>query len=71
MVTERFLVESGLDGVTDMLSFRKAIGYLLGFSLITQVSGPKSTDPTSYDVHRLVHLSIETYVSQELGEAMI
>jgi hypothetical protein len=71
MVPERFLVESGLDGVTDMLSFREAIGYLLGFSLITQVSGPRSTDPTSYDVHRLVHLSMETYVSQEPGEAMI
>jgi tetratricopeptide (TPR) repeat protein len=72
MIPERFLVESGLDGVTDMLSFREAIGYLLGFSLITQVSGPKSTDPTSYDVHRLVHLSMETYVSsQEPGEAMI
>jgi len=71
MVPERFLVESGLDGATDMLSFREAIGYLLGFSLITRVPGPKSTDETSYDVHRLVHLSMETYVSQEPGEAMI
>jgi tetratricopeptide (TPR) repeat protein len=54
-----------------MLSLREAVGYLLGFSLISQVSGPKSTDPMSYDVHRLVHLSMEKYVSQEPGEAMI
>jgi hypothetical protein len=50
MVPERFLVESGLDGATDMISFREAVGYLLGFSLISRASGPKSTDATSYDV---------------------
>ena len=71
MVPERFLVESGLDGATDMLSFREAVRYLLGFSLISRVPDPKSTDSTSYNVHRLVHLSMETYVSQDPSEAVI
>jgi tetratricopeptide (TPR) repeat protein len=71
MVPERFLVESGLDGATDKISFRKAVGHLLEFSLISQVSGPKSNDAKSYDVHRLVHLSMETYVSQGPGAAAV
>jgi hypothetical protein len=81
MVPERFLVESGLDGATDILLFRKAVGYFLGYSLISLVSGPgdtdlggadsKSTYSMSYDVHRLVHLSMETFVSQNPDEAII
>jgi len=71
MIPERFLIESGLDGATDMISRRKAIGYLLEFSLISQVSGPERTDPKSYDVPRLVHLSMETYVLRDPDEAMI
>ena len=69
MVPERFLVESGLDGTTDMFSFREAVGHLLRFSLISRVSGPGSTEPTNYEVHRMVHLSMETYVSQDADEA--
>jgi hypothetical protein len=45
-----------------MISFRKAVGYLLGVSLISRVSDQKGTDPESYDVHRLVHLSMRTYI---------
>jgi hypothetical protein len=45
MVPERFLVESGLDGATDMLSFREAVGYLLGFSLIVSWSGGRPESP--------------------------
>jgi len=71
IVPERLLVESGLDGATDMHSFREAVGHLLEYSLISRVSGPKSTDATSYGVHRLVHLSMETFVSQDSGEAMM
>jgi tetratricopeptide (TPR) repeat protein len=71
MVPERFLVESGLDGATDMVVFRDAVGYLLRYLLITDVSGRTNTDPMSYDAHRLVHLSAETYVSQDPDEAII
>jgi hypothetical protein len=71
MVPERFLVESGLDGAKDMLSRRNAVGYLLGFSLISRVSGQTSTDQKSYNMPWLVHLSMETYVSQDPDEAMI
>jgi tetratricopeptide (TPR) repeat protein len=86
MVPERFLVESGFDGTTDIVLFRKAVGYFLGYLLISRVSGPgdagpggadststdpKSTDPKSYDVHRLVHLSMETYISQNPDEAIV
>jgi hypothetical protein len=60
-VPERFLLQ--LDGATDVILFREAVGYFLDFSLITR------TDSDSYDVHRLVHLSMETYISQSLDEA--
>jgi len=61
-IPERFLLE--LDGAKDIVLFREAIGYILDFSLIT-----RDTDAKTYDVHRLVHLSMETYVSQNAGEA--
>jgi tetratricopeptide (TPR) repeat protein len=61
-VPEMFLLQLG--GATDVILFREAVGYFLDFSLIT-----RDTDSDSYDVHRLVHLSMETYISQSLGEA--
>jgi tetratricopeptide (TPR) repeat protein len=61
-VPEKFLLE--LDGATDVILFREAVGYILDFSLIT-----RDTDAKRYNVHRLVHLSMETYVSQNAGEA--
>jgi tetratricopeptide (TPR) repeat protein len=61
-VPEEFLLQ--LDGSTDVILFRKAVGYFLDFSLIS-----RDTDSDSYDVHRLVHLSMETYISQSPDEA--
>jgi tetratricopeptide (TPR) repeat protein len=61
-VPEEFLLQ--LDGATDVILFREAVGYFLGFSLIT-----RDTDSGSYDVHRLVHLSMEAYISQSPDEA--
>jgi tetratricopeptide (TPR) repeat protein len=61
-VPEEFLLQ--LDGATDVILFREAVGYFLDFSLIT-----RDTDSDSYDVHRLVHLSMETYISQGPDEA--
>jgi tetratricopeptide (TPR) repeat protein len=61
-IPEQFLLE--LDGATDSILFREAVGHFLDLSLITQ-----DTDSDSYDVHRLVHLSMESYISQNASEA--
>jgi tetratricopeptide (TPR) repeat protein len=61
-VPGEFLLQ--LDGATDVILFREAVGYFLDFSLIS-----RDIDSDSYNVHRLVHLSMETYISQSPDEA--
>ncbi|KAF8454692.1 hypothetical protein BDZ91DRAFT_786504 [Kalaharituber pfeilii] len=63
-IPQQLLQESGLDGATDPVVFRKAIGYLLDYSLIT-----RGANQHSYNVHRLVHLSMQAYVSRDPGKA--
>ena len=58
-IPEVFLTESGLDGVSNMLLFNVARGYLLDFSLIS-----RGVNSKQYNIHRLVHLSMETYALQ-------
>ncbi|KAF8241219.1 hypothetical protein K440DRAFT_665405, partial [Wilcoxina mikolae CBS 423.85] len=58
-IPELFLTESGLDGAKDSLLFNEARGYLFDFSLISRDANPKT-----YNIHRLVHLAMETYAFQ-------
>jgi len=64
-IPELFLTESELDGAKDLLLFNEARGYLFDYALIS-----RSTIPKTYDIHRLVHLSMETYASQNLDKAV-
>jgi tetratricopeptide (TPR) repeat protein len=64
-VPELFLTESGLDGAKDSLLFNQARGYLFDFSLISRNANPKT-----YDIHRLVHLAMETYALQHTDKAI-
>ncbi|KAG0636054.1 hypothetical protein HOY80DRAFT_892030 [Tuber brumale] len=59
-IPEELFVKSGLDGMDDSFEFRKAIGALLNFSLVTQAE-----DTPVYELHRLVQHSIQVYLSQE------
>ncbi|CUS11368.1 unnamed protein product [Tuber aestivum] len=54
--------QSGLKGIDDPIHFRQAIGKLLGFSLVTAV---ERGDQTFYELHRLVQLSLQVYLSTE------
>ena len=59
-VQEELLAASKLNDVDNKVLFRKAIGKLVDFSLVTRAEGGKMLA-----LHRLVHLSIETYLSQK------
>ncbi|CAZ86084.1 unnamed protein product [Tuber melanosporum] len=59
-IPEELLVKSGLEGMNDPIEFRKAIGALLNFSLVTRAEGA-----AVYELHRLVQHSIQVYLKQE------
>ncbi|PUU82072.1 hypothetical protein B9Z19DRAFT_1099393 [Tuber borchii] len=59
-IPEELLVKSGLEGMDHSIEFRRAIGVLLSFSLVTQAEGAPV-----YELHRLVQHSIQVYLSQE------
>ncbi|CUS15406.1 unnamed protein product, partial [Tuber aestivum] len=59
-IPEQLLRESGIEGVDDPVGFRLAVGKLSGFSLVTTT---KREDKTFYELHRLVQLSIQAYLS--------
>ncbi|KAF8536533.1 hypothetical protein BDD12DRAFT_781369 [Trichophaea hybrida] len=59
-IQEELLAASKLDDVDNKVLFRKAIGKLVDFSLVTRAEGG-----TMLALHRLVHLSIETYLSPQ------
>lgn len=59
-IPEELFVKSGLEGMDHSIEFRRAIGALLSFSLVTQAEG----SPV-YELHRLVQHSIQVYLSQE------
>ncbi|PWW80876.1 TPR-like protein, partial [Tuber magnatum] len=61
-IPEGLLTRSGLEGMDDSLKFCRAIGELLRFSLVTEV---KYEGTTFYELHRLVQLSIQAYLSTE------
>ncbi|KAG0127675.1 hypothetical protein HOY82DRAFT_671995 [Tuber indicum] len=62
-IPKDLIVQSGLEGVNDSLDFRRAIGTLLGFSLVSEEGGEV------YELHRLVQLSVHVYLSpRESGE---
>ncbi|CUS13408.1 unnamed protein product, partial [Tuber aestivum] len=61
-IPKELLTHSGLEGMDDSLKFCRAIGKLLRFSLVTE-SNVEGT--TFYELHRLVQLSIQTYLSIE------
>ncbi|CUS15044.1 unnamed protein product, partial [Tuber aestivum] len=57
-IPEDLIAQSGLEGVSDSLDFRRAMGTLLGFSLVT-----RERDGEVYELHRLVQLSMHVYLS--------
>lgn len=59
-IPEELFVKSGLEGMDHSMEFRKAIGALLSFSLVT-----RAEDAPVYELHRLVQHSIQVYLSQE------
>jgi len=59
-IPEELFVKSGLEGMDHSIEFRKAIGALLSFSLVT-----RAEDMPVYELHRLVQHSIQVYLSQE------
>jgi len=59
-IQKELLMSSGLEGVDNPVRFTKAIGKLLSFSLMT-----RGADGNTYQVHRLVHMSIEVYFSED------
>ncbi|CUS13403.1 unnamed protein product [Tuber aestivum] len=61
-IHKELLTHSGLEGMDDSLKFCRAIGKLLRFSLVTEA---KLEGTTFYELHRLVQLSIQTYLSIE------
>ena len=56
-IPKDLIVRSGLD-VRDSLDYRRAIGTLLGFSLVSEEQGGEV-----YELHRLVQLSVHAYLS--------
>ncbi|CUS07625.1 unnamed protein product, partial [Tuber aestivum] len=58
-IPEELLSKCGLEGMDDPIEFRRAIGKLLGFSLITAT---ECKDKTFYELHRLVQLSLQVYL---------
>ncbi|PWW80868.1 TPR-like protein [Tuber magnatum] len=64
-IPEELLTRSGLEGMDDSLKFCLAIGKLVRFSLVTEV---KHEGTTFYELHRLVQLSIQTYLSIEVAK---
>ncbi|CUS15405.1 unnamed protein product [Tuber aestivum] len=61
-IPEQLLRESGVEGMDDPVEFRLAVGKVSGFSLVTATIGK---DTTFYELHRLVQLSIQAYLSPE------
>ncbi|CUS07629.1 unnamed protein product, partial [Tuber aestivum] len=61
-IPEELLSKCGLEGMDDPIKFRRAIGNLLGFSLITAA---ECKDKTFYELHRLVQLSLQVYLPTE------
>ena len=59
MVSEWFLVESGLDGATDMISFREAIGYLLA-----------RVSDTDASLHTTVNNMASVYDNQDYNKTL-
>jgi len=57
-IPKDLIAQSGLEGVADSLDFRRAIGTLLGFSLVSEEQGSEV-----YELHRLVQLSVHAYLS--------
>ena len=57
-IPKDLIVQSGLEGVSDSLDYRRAIGTLLGFSLVSEEQGEEV-----YELHRLVQLSVHAYLS--------
>ncbi|KAF8249410.1 hypothetical protein K440DRAFT_641411 [Wilcoxina mikolae CBS 423.85] len=62
-IPKNLLSSSGLEGAENPVQFTKAIGTLLSFSLMT-----RSVDGLTYRVHRLVHMSIESFFPDEDGK---
>jgi len=62
-IPKNLLSSSGLEGAENAVQFTKAIGTLLSFSLMT-----RSVDGQIYQVHRLVHMSIEAFFPDEDGK---
>ncbi|KAF8530879.1 hypothetical protein BDD12DRAFT_49285 [Trichophaea hybrida] len=62
-IPKNLLSSSGLEGAENPVQFTKAIGTLLSFSLMT-----RSVDGLTYRVHRLVHMSIESFFPDENGK---
>jgi hypothetical protein len=54
------LARSGQEGNVDEVTLCEALSKLINFSLITPVG---SGDHTAYEIHSLVHLSIEAFLS--------
>ncbi|CUS09267.1 unnamed protein product, partial [Tuber aestivum] len=61
-IPEELLCLCGLVGMDDPIEFRRAVGKLLGFSLVT---GVKCENRTFYELHRLVQLSLQLYIPAE------
>ncbi|CUS08033.1 unnamed protein product, partial [Tuber aestivum] len=61
-IPEQLLRECGAEGMDDPVEFRRAVGKLLGFSLVT---ASKHEGKTFYELHHLVQLSIQAYLSPE------
>ncbi|CUS08029.1 unnamed protein product, partial [Tuber aestivum] len=61
-IPEQLLRECGVEGMDDPVEFRRAVGKLLGFSLITAT---KHKGETFYELHRLIQLSVQVYSSPE------
>ncbi|PUU78419.1 P-loop containing nucleoside triphosphate hydrolase protein [Tuber borchii] len=57
-IPKDLIVQSGLEGISDSLDYRRAIGTLLGFSLVSEEQGEEV-----YELHRLVQLSVHAYLS--------
>ncbi|CUS10230.1 unnamed protein product, partial [Tuber aestivum] len=64
-IPERLLRDCSVEGMDDSIEFRLAIGKLLGFSLVTAV---ERGDKIFYELHRLVQLSVQAYLSEELDK---
>lgn len=62
-IPEELLRVSGVNrGVDNPVSFRRAIGLLRGYSLLTETA-----EKNTYEVHRLVHLAIRAYLARVLA----